>query len=571
MLMLMTINKLSVHVATTTRKVGDKVYHSHLLRHSFRENGKVRNVTVANLSMLPEPVIEAIRMGLKGTAVGPVEGGFETLDAWPHGHVAAVVGTMRKLGVDRLFAARPSREKSIALALVAGRVIHPGSKLSLSRHCLPEARLSTLGQVLEVEGVTENEFYQAMDWLLERQAKIEDALAKRHLTGGCLVLYDVSSSYFEGKTCPLAQYGHSRDHRPDRLQIVYGLLCNAEGCPVAIEVFEGKTGDPKTVASQVKKLKERFGLERVVLVGDRGMITEARIEKDVEPAGLDYLTALRGPAIEKLCAAKVLTPSLFDARNLAEVTHPDFPGERLIACFNPFTKEQRERQRGELLEKADEALRKVFRACIRKAKPLRGQGVIGLEVGKALSSAGMAKYYRIEVREDGFSWRRNQALIAYEAAADGLYVIRTKVPEQALKAEDAKAAYHSLSHVEWAFRSLKGMDLQIRPIHHRLEDRVRAHVFLCMLGYYVEWHLRKAWEPLLFDGEPQCVPNGKRRTKRTPEGLPVMGFRDLLQDLAGLTRNRVRFAGASATVTLYATPTPLQQKAFDLLGLSPIV
>jgi hypothetical protein len=280
----MTLNKLSVHVATTTRKVGDKVYHSHLLRHSFRENGKVRNVTVANLSMLPEPVIEAIRAGLKGVAVGPVEGTFEILEARPHGHVAAVLGILRKLGLDRLFAARPSREKSIALALVAGRLIHPGSKLSLSRRCQAAARGSTLGQMLEVEGVTENEFYQGMDWLLERQAKIEDALAKRHLSGGCLVLYDVSSSYFEGKTCPLAQYGYSRDHRGDRLQIVYGLLCNSEGCPVAIEVFEGNTGDPRTVASQVRKLKERFHLDRVVLVGDRGMITETRIEKDLNPA-----------------------------------------------------------------------------------------------------------------------------------------------------------------------------------------------------------------------------------------------------------------------------------------------
>lgn len=567
----MTTNKLSVHVATTTRRVGDKVYHSHLLRHSFRENGKVRNVTVANLSMLPDAAIDVIRMALKGESVVPVEHAFASNESWPHGHVAAVVGMMRKLGLDRLFAVRPSREKSIALALVAGRVIHPGSKLSLSRHCLPEARLSTLGQVLGVEGAAENEFYQAMDWLLERQAKIEAALAKKHLSGGCLVLYDVSSSYFEGKTCPLARYGYSRDHRPDRLQIVYGLLCNAEGCPVAIEVFEGNTGDPKTVANQVKKLKERFGLDHVVLVGDRGMITETRIEKDVDPAGLDYLTALRGPAIEKLCAAKVITPSLFDQQNLAEIQHPDFPGERLIACFNPFTEEQRKRQRGELLDLTDEKLRAVMRATVRKAKPLRGKGAIGVEAGKALAAYGMAKYYKVEIEDDRFSWRRNHALIQFEAAADGIYVIRTKVPQESLKAEDAKATYHSLSHVEWAFRSLKGLDLQIRPIHHRLEDRVKAHVFLCMLAYYVEWHLRKAWEPLLFDGEPQGVSNGKRRTKKTTDGLPVMSFKDLLADLGGLTRNLVRFSGASATVTLYSTPSLHQQKAFDLLALSHIV
>ena len=566
----MNTNKLSVHVATTTRKVGDKVYHSHLLRHSFREDGKVRNVTVANLSMLPESVVDAIRLGLKGQAVGPVGQPFEILEARPHGHVAAVVGTMRKLGLDRLMAARPSREKSLAFALVAGRVLHPGSKLSLSRHCLGESRLSSLAQVLGVEGATEGEFYKAMDWLFARQSKIEASLATRHLTGGCLVLYDVSGSYFHGKTCPLAQRGYSRDHRPDLAQIVYGLLCNAEGCPIAIEVFKGNTGDPKTVASQVQKLKERWGLDRVVLVGDRGMITQTRIEKDVDPAGLDYLTALRGPAIEKLCAAKVITPSLFDERNLAEISHPDFPGERLVACFNPFTKEKREQQRGELLEMTDEKLREVNRACIRKRKPLRGKGPIGIEVGKALSVYRMAKYYKVEIQDDGFTWRRHHDLLHHEAAADGIYVIRTKVPREQLKAEDAKATYHSLSHVEWAFRSLKGMDLQIRPIHHRLEDRVRSHVFLCMLAYYVEWHLRKAWEPLLFDGEPQGVPNGKRHTRRTPDGHPVMAFGDLLADLGGLTRNQVRFAGAIAPITLYATPSPLQQQALDLLGLTHI-
>lgn len=566
----MKINQLSVHVATTTRKVGDKVYQSHLLRHSFREDGKVRNVTLANLSMLPPAILDAIRLGLKGEAVGPVGRPFENLEARPHGHVAAVVGMVRKLGLDRLLAARPSREKSLALALVAGRLIHPGSKLSLSRHCLADTRMSSLAQVLDLQGTTESEFYQAMDWLLERQGKVEDALAKRHLSGGCMVLYDVSGSYFEGRTCPLAQHGYSRDHRPDLLQIIYGLLCNAEGCPVAIEVFSGKTGDPKTIPAQIQKIKARWGLEHVVLVGDRGMITQARIRENLESTQMDYLTALRGPAIEKLCAARVITPSLFDERNLAEITHPDFPGERLVACFNPFTREERERQRGELLDLTDEQLREVHRRTLRKKTPMRGKGIIGMEVGKALARYGMAKYYKVEIREDGFTWRRNLALIQYEAAADGIYVIRTKVPAAQLKAEEAQAAYHSLSQVEWAFRSLKGMDLQIRPIHHRLEGRVRAHVFLCMLAYYVEWHLRKAWEPLLFDGEPQGVANGKRRTRRGAEGHPVMSFGDLLDDLKGLTRNQVVFPGASTPVVLYSTPSPLQQKALDLLGVSHV-
>ncbi len=564
----MKTNQLSVHVATTTRKVGEKVYHSHLLRHSFREDGKVRNVTLANLSMLPDTVIDAIRLGLKGQAVGPVGHSFETMESRPHGHVAAVVGTMKKLGLDRLLAVRPSREKDIALALVAGRLIHPGSKLSLSRHCLGETRMSSLAQVLGVEGATESEFYQSMDWLFERQSKIEAALAKQHLSRGCMVLYDVSGSYFQGKTCPLAQRGYSRDHRSDLLQIVYGLLCNAQGVPVAIEVFEGRTGDPKTVPNQIKKLKERWGLEHVVLVGDRGMITQTRIDEDVEPAHLDYLTALRGPAIEKLCAAKVITPSLFDERNLAEISHPDYPGERLVACFNPFTQEKRQVQRGELLELTDRKLREAHRACIRKVKPLRGKGPIGVEVGKALVAYGMAKYYQVEIGETDFTWRRRLDRIQHEAAADGIYVVRTKVPATQLKAEEARDAYHSLSHVEWAFRSLKGMDLQIRPIHHHLEDRVRAHVFLCMLAYYVEWHMRKDWEPLLFDGEPQGVANGKRRTRRSREGHPVMSFHDLLADLKGLTRNQVLFQGAKSPVTLYSTPSPLQQRALDLLGVS---
>jgi hypothetical protein len=515
-------------------------------------------------------VIELIKLGLKGEAIGPANGQMELMEARPHGHVAAVVGTIRKLELDRLLATRSSREKDLALALVAGRVIHPGSKLSLSRLCDPDSRVSTLAQVLGVEGADENELYTAMDWLQERQAKIESALAARHLSDGCLVLYDVSSSYFEGRHCPLAQYGYSRDHRPDRLQITYGLLCNAEGCPVAIEVFEGKTGAPSTLPHQIQKLKERFHLERVVLVGDRGMITETRIEQDLEPAHLDWVTALRGPAIERLCAARVIQPSLFDQRNIAEVTHPDFPGERLIACFNPFTKEERERQRGELLDATEEDLRKVHRTCIRKLKPLRGKGAIGIEVGKVLATHRMAKYFKVEILDDGFTFQRRHALIALEAAADGIYVIRTKVPVAQLSPENAQTSYMRLSRVERAFRSLKGLDLQIRPIHHHLAGRVKAHVFLCMLAYYVEWHLRNAWEPLLFQGEPARIPNGKRATGRTQEGLPVMSYRDLLKELAGYSRNLMRFIQAPmATTVIHPKPSALQQRAFDLLGVSP--
>ena len=352
----MSLSDLSVHVATITKKVGDKVYRSHLLRHSFREEGRVLNRTVANLSMLPDAAVEALRLALRGEVLAPVAEQIELAEVRPHGHVAAVVGTMRELGFDRIFATRKSREKDLALALVAGRVLHAGSKLSLSGLLAEGTRSSTLGQVLGVEGADENELYGAMDWLVERQGKIEDALARKHLTNGCLVLYDVSSSYMEGKHCPLARFGYSRDHRRDRMQITYGLLCNAEGCPVAVEVFEGNTNDHQTVANQVQKLKGRFGLKHVVLVGDRGMVSETTIREELEPLGLDWVTALKEASVRKLAEARVITPSLFDTERMAEIQHPNFPGERLIACFNPYTKERSMKRREDLLQTTERHL-----------------------------------------------------------------------------------------------------------------------------------------------------------------------------------------------------------------------
>ena len=565
----MSLADLSVHVATITKKVGDKVYRSHLLRHSYRENGKVLNRTVANLSMLPDAAVEALRLALKGEVLTPTVSQVELEVARPHGHVAAVVGTMRALGFERLFATRKSRQKDLALALVAGRVLHPGSKLSLSRLLDAGSRVSSLGEVLGVEGADENELYAAMDWLGERQKKIEGALAKRHLANGCLVLYDVSSSYFEGKTCPLARFGYSRDHRGDRLQITYGLLCNADGCPVAVEVFDGATNDHQTVGSQIEKLKTRFGLEHVVLVGDRGMVSETTIRKELEPLGLDWVTALKSASVRKLAEAKVITPSLFDTAEVAEIQHPDFPGERLIACFNPFTKERNGKRREELLQVTERLLMKVMEATKRLRKPLCGKGEIGIAAGKALAKTGMGKYFQLKVEEDGLGWERRHALIAEEGALDGIYVIRTKVPVAQMTTAQTRNAYQSLSKVERAFRSLKDVDLQIRPIHHRLEDRVRAHVFLCMLAYHVEWHLRRAWEPLLLV-EPEASPSGKKATGRTKEGLVACRYRDLLKELAGYTRNTMRFANApTATLTLHPTPSPLQQRAFDLLGINP--
>jgi hypothetical protein len=565
----MPIKGLAVHVVTTKRKVGDKVYSNHLLRHSYREGNQVKSRTVANLSSLPDHLVEVLRLGLKGEAVGPAAGAMELAEARPHGHVAAVVGTMRELGFDRLFATRKSREKDLAMALVAGRVLQAGSKLSLSRTLGEGNRSSTLAQVLGVEGADENELYAAMDWLVDRQEKIEDALAKRHLGSGCLVLYDVSSSYFEGKTCPLARYGYSRDKRGDRLQIIYGLLCNAEGCPVAVEVFEGNTNDHQTVASQVQKLKGRFGLDHVVLVGDRGMVSETTIREELEPLGLDWVTALKEATVRKLAEAQVITPSLFDTEKMAEIQHPDFPGERLIACFNPFTKERSRTRREDLLQVTERLLRKVGDGTQRKTRPLRGKGEIGLAAGKALAKTGMGKYFRISIGEDWLRWSRQESLIAQEAALDGIYVIRTKVAAERMSAVQAKAAYQSLSKVERAFRSMKSVDLQVRPIHHHLEERVRAHIFLCMLAYHVEWHLRRSWEPLLCMENPQ-KPAGKKATGRTAEGLPVMRYRDLMRELAAYTRNTLRFAQApKATITLHPTPSPLQQRAFELLGINP--
>lgn len=566
----MSLSDLSVHVATITKKVGDKVYRSHLLRHSFREEGRVLNRTVANLSMLPDAAVEALRLALRGEVLAPVAEQIELAEVRPHGHVAAVVGTMRELGFDRIFATRKSREKDLAMALVAGRVLHAGSKLSLSGLLAEGTRSSTLGQVLGVEGADENELYGAMDWLVERQGKIEDALAKKHLTNGCLVLYDVSSSYMEGKHCPLARFGYSRDHRRDRMQITYGLLCNADGCPVAVEVFEGNTNDHQTVANQVQKLKGRFGLKHVVLVGDRGMVSETTIREELEPLGLDWVTALKEASVRKLAEARVITPSLFDTERMAEIQHPNFPGERLIACFNPYTKERSVKRREDLLQTTERHLQKVQEATQRKTKPLQGAGDIGMAAGKALARTGMGKYFRILIQAGGLSWCRRPGVIAQEAALDGIYVIRTKVPAEQMNAEQTKAAYQALSKVERAFRSLKDMDLQIRPIHHRLENRVRAHVFLCMLAYHVEWHLRRAWEPLLWAEKEPKPHAGKKATGLNEGGMRVMRYRDLMRELAAYTRNTLRFNQAEkATLTLYPTPSPLQQKAFDLLHLKP--
>jgi transposase len=550
-----------------------------LLRESFREDGVVKNRTLANLSDWAPERVEAFRVLLKG---GSLATGAEpeVVSSLAHGHVAAVLGMVRALEVDKLLHGRRHRMRELTLALVAGRVLEPSSKLSLAQGLQPGAEHSTLGQELGLGAVDENEFYDAMDWLVERQPRIEAALAKRHLGEGCTVLYDLSSSYFEGHCCPLAQFGYSRDKREDRPQINYGLLCNADGVPVAIDVVEGKVGDPRTIPDQVGKLKERFGLKRVVVVGDRGMVTEARIRKDVQEAGYDWITALRHASIQPLVKARLIQPSLFDERGLAEITHPDYPGERLIACFNPFMKEERERKREVLLQLTEAALAKVAEACERPRKPLEGKAEIGLKAGAVLAKFKMGKYFRVRVGDYSLGYCRNQELLDQEASLDGIYVVRTSVPKAELSDQEAVLTYKRLAKVERAFRTLKSIDLQVRPIYHHLERRVKAHLFLCMLAYYVEFHLRQAWQGLLYHDElgsqrktpvapvePSADGKAKKALGRSKDGLPLQSFAGLMKTLASLTRAQVQLGHDGPTYSRTAKPTPLQAQALALIGL----
>jgi len=558
-----------------------------LLRESYREGGSVKKRTLANLSHLSDATIEALRRVLRGDIVVAPDDAFTIERSRPHGHVAAVLGTIKKLGLDRLLAARRSPSRDRAVALIAARVLSPDSKLATARALDAQSATSTLGEKLGLETVEAEDLYAAMDWLEARQAKIEKTLAKRHLHEGTLVLYDVSSSYFEGRTCPLAAIGHPRDRKKGKLQIVFGLLCNAEGCPVAVEVYEGNTGDPTTLKDQIEKVRIRFGLSRVVFVGDRGLLTSARIREELAPVeGLDWVSALRTEQIRKLAEdGGPLQMSLFDQTDLAEIAHPDFPGERLIACFNPLLAAERARKREDLLQATERELEQVAAATRREKRALRGKDQIGLRVGKVLGRFKMAKHFEMTITETAFTYGRKQKAIDAEAALDGIYVLRTSVPQEVLGAEDTVRAYKDLAKVERAFRCLKTVDLHVRPIHHRLEERVRAHVFLCMLAYYVEWHMRRAWAPLLFaEDDPQGAAERrgspvkpatrsasaevKALTKKTSEGETVHRFRGLLEHLATLTKNTIQPAGDLPVFDRLTVPTPLQQKAFDLLGLT---
>jgi len=560
-----------------------------LLRESYRDGDKFKKRTLANLSDWPAAKIEALRRVLHDEAVAPTDQQALTLlRSLPHGHVAAALGTLRKLGLTRVLSQgdrQPHREVTLCIAMIVARLIDPASKLATARGLDDETAICSLGQVLELGAVDEQELYETLDWLVGQQERIEQSLARRHLQNGTLVLYDVTSTYFEGRTCPLAKLGYNRDGQRGKLQIVIGLLCTAEGCPVAVEVFEGNVGDPSTLADQISKLKQRFRLERVVLIGDRGLITEARIEETVKPAGLNFVTALRAPAIRSLAEASSIQLSLFDQRDLAEISSPDYPRERLIVCRNPLLANERARKRSELLAATEKDLLRIQTRVRRAKKPLRGKDKIALAVGAVINHYKMAKHFVVTITDDDLTFERKAEQIDAEAALDGIYVLRTDLKPEVLDATATVKAYKGLASVERAFRSLKTIDLEVRPIHHRRAHRVRAHVLLCMLAYYVEWHMRQALKPILFDDHDKAAAEAARAsivakaersnaadrkaaTKRTHDGLPVHSFRSLLADLATVTRNTMAMEqNRDATFVLFPNLTPAQDRAFQLLGV----
>ena len=558
-----------------------------LLRESYRQDGKVKNRTLANLSSWPEAKVDALARALKGQPppAADLDGAFEITRSLPHGHVAAVLGTARQLGLEELIDPEPSRHRDLVTAMAVAQVIAPDSKLAIARGLREATAATSLGEVLHLGSCDEDDLYAAMDWLAARQEAVEDALAARHLAGGTLVLYDVSSAAFEGRTCPLGAIGHPKDGVRGRLQIIYGLLTSKEGIPVAIEVFEGNTGDPMTVASQVDKVKDRFGLDRVVLVGDRGMLTAARLREDVAPAHLDWITALRAPQVSKLVRGGDLQLTLLDVQDLAEITSPDFPGERLVACMNPFLEAERARKRESLLRATEADLEKIAAACARARRPLRGQDTIALRVDRVLSRRKAGKHFVLGIGEDHLSYHRNQDSITAEAALDGIYVLRTSVGSGDLDSGQVVSSYKALAQVERAFRAFN-TDLDIRPIRHRTETRVRAHVFLRMLSYYLSWHMQARLAPLLFTDDDKPAARAARpspaapaarspralakaATKQTPGDLPVHSFATLLTDLGTICLNTIAPADpALPGFRLVTTPTALQRQASELLGVS---
>ena len=560
-----------------------------LLREGYRENGKVRKRTLANLSSWEPQLIEHFRVLLKGgVAVESAASVLSIERALPHGHVAAVLGAARGSGSSQWFGSAPQELQPLLQAMLVARVLEPASKLATHRMLHDDTATSSLGRVLGVGQCSVDELYRALDWLHAAQPAIERRLARAHLAGSTLVLYDLTSTWLTGRCCELAARGHSRDGKRDDPQIVFGLVCSGQGCPIAVEVFKGNTADPATVAEQVAKLKQRFGIDHIAWVGDRGMLTSARIEQVLKPQGMDWVSSLRAPQIAQLAAEHgPFQPSLFDQRNLIELTSEHFPGERLVVCRNPLLAEERARKRLELLAATEADLAKLSAAVQRKRNPLRGEQAIALRLGRVIGRFHMAKHFALTITDTALSYSRKDDAIKQEAALDGLYVIRTSLAAERLDGAAAVAAYKSLAHVERAFRSMKTVDLHVRPVFHYNEQRVRAHVFLCMLAYYVEWHMRQRLKPMLFDDEyleqasaTRASPvakavrsdhaKAKDSTKRADDGLPLHSFRTLLKDLATLTYNIARTAAhPSATIAVTARPTPIQAKAFELLGLNP--
>jgi len=557
-----------------------------LLRESYRQDGQVKTRTLANLTHWPPAQLEALRRVLRGDPVVAPEDALEIVRSLPHGHVAAVLGTVRRVGLDTIIAAKKGGHRELVVAMIVARILAPQSKLATARGLGPDTASTSLGETLHVEAADADDLYAAMDWLLRRQPRIEAALAARHLAEGTLVLCDLTSTYFEGHTCPLAQFGHSRDGKKGKVQIVVGLVGNAAGCPVAIEVFSGNTGDPTTLAPQLQKLRQQFHLQRLVLVGDRGLLTNARIRAELQPVpGLDWVTALRRPAIQQLVETGVLDLSRLAAADLLECADPTYPQERLIACRNPLLAAERARKREALLLATERELDTIVQATTRPKRRLTGEAAIASRVGQVRNRFKMGKHFQIMITDTQLRYTRDTQSIATEAALDGVYVIRTSVSDALLSPASTVGAYKSLAGVERAFRSLKTVDLYVRPIGHRLAARVRAHVFLCMLAYYVEWHMRQALAPLLFDDDDKAAGEARRssvvapaqrsptaqrkaRTQQTDEGMPVHSFQTLLQDLATMAKNRIRFGASALETTMFTTPTLLQQRALDLLQVS---
>ena len=576
-----------LRVETVKKIVKGKVYTSVLLRCSFRKDGKVKHETLGNLTQLPPDVIEFIQRRLSGELDENVpHASFEIIRSLPHGNVMAVLQTAQQLGLENLLASRPCRERDLIMALIVARVLSPRSKLSTNTALNAETAKHTLAEELELGEVDVHQLYAAMDWLVERQTRIENKLAKRHLQDGHLVLFDVSSSYYTGRKSPLIKHGYSRDHRSDRPQIVYGLLCDSEGRPIAIEVFPGNTADPPTFTQIVARARKRFGINRLVFVGDRGMITSARINEDLRGVeGLDWISALRSEGIRQLREAGAIQMSLFDKQDLAEVTSEHFPGERLVVCRNPALAEQRARKRNELLQATEAQLEPIRLATLRKHNPLRGEKEIGLRVGKVIGKHKMAKHFDLTITKNSFAYTRQEAQIREEAALDGLYVVRSSVAKKQMNSEQVVETYKSLAKVERAFRCLKTVDLSLRPIYHRNEDRIRSHVFICMLAYYVEWHMRERLRPVLFADDDQEAAAAARASivapaqrsesakrkdanRRTADDYPVQSFHDILADLGTLCRNRIRIPEFDSEFDKQTLATPYQQHVLALLGVA---